>query len=624
MSRARGQRSLSAAEVAHFEHEGYILVRGALNPREIAMLRVEAAALRRRPAPPGRIAPSEPLCALDMFRDVSIPEGSPSRTETRAYAALRRSALSLAGVAAPAAAEPIVMSTLASLCAQALRSTRAYLFNEQFIVKPQQSTVGYAWHADAPEQFGMFLDPEAAARDQPYVSAWVALDEMRGAQNGSLVLLPRGARPPESGIDHAASKTADTKSVTVSCDAGDAVIFSSRLWHCSGPNPSTSDRRVFYAQYSPDPIRGVGPAAGPLLFAVPCTPLPSRPKRPASSNATQRRAVKRPRPTTQQPSDKTDNKIVPRDVRPHTDRRCTVVINADDLGYSNETNRGIMSALSSGAATSASLMVNAPASSAAARTWRTAPARGAGLGIHLNLTEGKPITVPDKVPSLVVSGGQLRGKHGLSAAVRAGDLDMQHVEVEARAQIEWFIRNIGRAPGHLDGHNHAHVIPGIARIVANLCKEYGIQWVRCPQNPPAGLGPNHNPDSNSKKASWEADEKQSAFSRAVVAQAADARVVFSRAGLYTADVFLGLRGLPTALRFTDSAAAHATATATAGNTYGCVVEVMCHPGYPSTIGDPFARSEERLQELKLLQSEAHARERRGGVGYKLGYFPTVT
>ena len=38
------------------------------------------------------------------------------------------------------------------------------------------------------------------------------------------------------------------------------VIFSSDLWHASGPNRSRRERRVFYAQYSGEPITTSGDA----------------------------------------------------------------------------------------------------------------------------------------------------------------------------------------------------------------------------------------------------------------------------------------------------------------------------------------------------------------------------
>jgi predicted glycoside hydrolase/deacetylase ChbG (UPF0249 family) len=35
-----------------------------------------------------------------------------------------------------------------------------------------------------------------------------------------------------------------------------------------------------------------------------------------------------------------------------------------------------------------------------------------------------------------------------------------------------------RRPSHLDGHNHVHVVPGIAKVVAKVMAEMGIYRVR--------------------------------------------------------------------------------------------------------------------------------------------------
>lgn len=47
------------------------------------------------------------------------------------------------------------------------------------------------------------------------------------------------------------------------------MVFSSRLWHCSGPNATDVQRRVFYAQYSEQPITdGAHAAIGPAGLTV--------------------------------------------------------------------------------------------------------------------------------------------------------------------------------------------------------------------------------------------------------------------------------------------------------------------------------------------------------------------
>lgn len=60
-----------------------------------------------------------------------------------------------------------------------------------------------------------------------------------------------------------------------------------------------------------------------------------------------------------------------------------------------------------------------------------------------------------------------------------GRLDLAEVERELRRQIEGAVR-AGIRPAHLDGHQHLHVAPGVAGIVARLAREFGIGYVRLP------------------------------------------------------------------------------------------------------------------------------------------------
>jgi predicted glycoside hydrolase/deacetylase ChbG (UPF0249 family) len=48
------------------------------------------------------------------------------------------------------------------------------------------------------------------------------------------------------------------------------------------------------------------------------------------------------------------------------------------------------------------------------------------------------------------------------------------------------VRDAGLPIGHLDGHQHAHVLPGVARIVAELATEHGVGAVRYPAERPRG------------------------------------------------------------------------------------------------------------------------------------------
>jgi len=159
-------------------------------------------------------------------------------------------------------------------------------------------------------------------------------------------------------------------------------------------------------------------------------------------------------------------------------------VNADDFGLSAGVNRGILEAHAAGVVTSASLMVNTPGFAAAAAAARQGP--GLGVGLHLNLTAGRPVSPPDAVPSLCGRDGRLHSHARLVARALAGRLVAREVEQECAAQIER-ARAAGVRLTHLDGHLHAHALPGVWRPVLAAARAAGIDVVRLPLEPAAPM-----------------------------------------------------------------------------------------------------------------------------------------
>jgi chitin disaccharide deacetylase len=162
-----------------------------------------------------------------------------------------------------------------------------------------------------------------------------------------------------------------------------------------------------------------------------------------------------------------------------------LVINADDFGLSPGVNRGILEAHQAGTVGSASLLVNAPGFADAVRVARAAP--GLGVGLHLNLTAGRPVSGAAAVPSLCAGpSGAFRPLPRVVARALAGRIAGGEVAVECAAQIER-VRAAGLRITHLDGHEHVHVLPGIWRPVVETARRAGIAVVRVPLEPPAGI-----------------------------------------------------------------------------------------------------------------------------------------
>src|SRR6266404_9049580 len=84
-----------------------------------------------------------------------------------------------------------------------------------------------------------------------------------------------------------------------------------------------------------------------------------------------------------------------------------LIVNADDLGWTHGVNRGIAEAHRNGIVTSASLIANGCAFEAGVQTASESPRLG--VGVHLNLSDGKPVAPAEKVKSLLDENGDFSG-----------------------------------------------------------------------------------------------------------------------------------------------------------------------------------------------------------------------
>ena len=74
----------------------------------------------------------------------------------------------------------------------------------------------------------------------------------------------------------------------------------------------------------------------------------------------------------------------------------------------------------------------------------------------------------------------MRGKSGLRQALRRCEISLEEVGREVEAQIAAFKQLTGAAPVYIDGHQHVHVLPGIAAVVAQVAERATVQFVRIP------------------------------------------------------------------------------------------------------------------------------------------------
>lgn len=156
----------------------------------------------------------------------------------------------------------------------------------------------------------------------------------------------------------------------------------------------------------------------------------------------------------------------------------TLIVTADDFGFSSAINAAVIRAHEEGILTSASLMVNGGAFSEAVSLARQHP--DLEVGIHISLVRSRGTLSHQRLPDLVDAAGDLPEnpvsagfRFYLSPAVR------RQLQQEIEAQIQKFL-DTGLTPTHLDGHLHFHVHPGVVDLVLPLMEKYAIPCFRLP------------------------------------------------------------------------------------------------------------------------------------------------
>ena len=242
-----------------------------------------------------------------------------------------------------------------------------------------------------------------------------------------------------------------------------------------------------------------------------------------------------------------------------------LIVNADDLGWSEGVNRGILEAHRHGIVTSASLLANGAAFASAVELVRPAP--GLGVGVHLNLSNGAPIAGTEAVPSLVNARGEFEdGPEGLLLKMATRGLTQDDVEREWDAQIR-LVRTAGISPTHLDGHKHVHMLPGLFEIALRLAKRHGIGAIRVSHETSklrAAL-------SGGNQVRAGVVLKQGVQARGLKLLARDARARAERAGISSADYLCGIAQTG---ELSKEGVLRLLENLPEGTT-----ELLCHPGY---------------------------------------------
>ncbi len=265
-----------------------------------------------------------------------------------------------------------------------------------------------------------------------------------------------------------------------------------------------------------------------------------------------------------------------------------LIVNADDFGLTEGVSRGIVEAHRRGIVTSTTLLANGAVFESAVALALASP--GLGVGVHLNLSEGRPVSEPSRVASLLNGQGCFSGGPAkLMARILSGKLRRAEVEHEWGAQIEK-VRAGGIGITHLDGHKHVHMLPGLFPIALRLARQHGIPAVRLAVERPTGFSAllRRNGGAAPRLA------KQYLQARALAAAALDYREQLQQAEIKSPECFYGI----TQTGFLDAAELETILW----NLPEGSSELMCHPGYlDAALGEtPTRLLGQRERELDAL------------------------
>jgi predicted glycoside hydrolase/deacetylase ChbG (UPF0249 family) len=159
------------------------------------------------------------------------------------------------------------------------------------------------------------------------------------------------------------------------------------------------------------------------------------------------------------------------------------IINADDFGMSASVNEAILVAFNSGWINSASLMANLSGFDEACGLLESEAVKGR-IGVHLNLSEGRPLTQRmAECKRFCDQDGMFRFRSASvrDAALHLAPLERAAVQEELDAQIQACMAR-GLRPTHLDSHLHQHNEWAIGTIVLRLAQKNGIPAIRIMRN----------------------------------------------------------------------------------------------------------------------------------------------
>ena len=157
-----------------------------------------------------------------------------------------------------------------------------------------------------------------------------------------------------------------------------------------------------------------------------------------------------------------------------------VIVNSDDFGISDAVNDATVRAFETGCISSTTMMASMAGFGDAVERANTNPILKNAIGLHMNLTQGTPLTEPiKKCPTFCADGVFTYNRQKALFTLSADEKKAVHTEITA--QLKRLLDN-HIVPTHFDSHHHVHTEFGVINVYLQVAKEHGIKKVRLTKN----------------------------------------------------------------------------------------------------------------------------------------------
>ena len=158
-----------------------------------------------------------------------------------------------------------------------------------------------------------------------------------------------------------------------------------------------------------------------------------------------------------------------------------LIINADDFGMSYEVNEAIIKLFDIGLLDRCSIMVNMPLAKDTVQGIN-GNSIGNHIGLHINLTEGKPITEKLKKTFFCCQDGNLTLDNvNLKNRLLLSKYEKEAIAFEVSAQMQKY-KELGFSLQHADSHNYSSADFSVSKIIIQQAMKNNFTSLRLAKN----------------------------------------------------------------------------------------------------------------------------------------------